>query len=432
MFVRKNTGSFYIYTLGCKTNQSESDSIAGELLKRGLKPRSPGESPDIIIINTCTVTSAADRKARQAIRRLKKEHPSSIFIVTGCFTVFNKEFLKKNGVEHIVDNKMKSRIAGISGAQDSSEANFPAYGHSRALIKIQDGCEQKCSYCIVPVVRGKYQSRPHLEIINEAIKLEEDGHDEIVLTGIHIGKYGIDIKKNTGRIVSLEGLVSGILEKTSIKRIRLSSLEVNELTMDIVGLLNSSKSRLAHHLHIPLQSGSDEILKKMKRPYSSGYFLKRIEMLKKAIPDIVLSTDVIVGFPGETEKDFSKTLEIVKEVSFRKTHVFKFSPRENTPAFLMGDRIDEKEISSRSGRMRKLGEELRKEFINSLADRFLYPVCEEYDRRNKMVYGMSEQYVRVYTGLEYDFFIKKRGRIIKVLAKAPYLDGVCASISDDN
>ena len=425
---KKNPSSFYIYTLGCKTNQSESDGISRELSVRGLKPASPGVTPDVIIINTCTVTAAADKKARQSIRRLKRRFPDSVFLVTGCFTVFNKGFLKKNGIGYIVENNMKSEIPGILGLQNRLAKNHTAPGHSRALLKIQDGCEQKCSYCIVPFVRGNYWSKPYRDIIDEVIRFEEEGHDEIVLTGIHIGKYGVDLSRVTGETGNLAGLVSKILEDTSIKRIRLSSLEINELTSDIIDLMSAGKGRIARHLHIPLQSGSDTVMKKMNRPYNRQYFLEKIKKVKKAIPDIVLTTDVIVGFPGETGEDFSQTINIIEDIFFSKIHVFKYSVRENTSSFLMDGRIDEKEINSRSEKVRKLGNDLRMKFIGTLAGRLLGPVCEEYDARNGMVHGISEQYVRVYAELEYDSFVKKRGRIIKVLAKNPYLDGINGTV----
>ncbi len=424
----KNPESFYIYTLGCKTNQSESDTIARGLATRGLKPSTPGSTPDLIIINTCTVTSSADKKTRQAIRRLKRKFPSSTIVVTGCFTVFNEPYLKKSGIDCIILNNKKPDMMGLMGVQDGPSVEHPSAGHSRALIKIQDGCEQKCSYCIVPFVRGDYWSRPYQEVIDEAARLVEEKHDEIVLTGIHIGKYGIDIPKKGGKINNLAGLIYRILEKTDIKRIRLSSLEINELTVDIIELISSSDGRIARHLHIPLQSGSDDILKRMNRPYSSKYFLNKIKRLKETIPGIALTTDVITGFPGETRKDFLQTIRVLKDTSFSKIHVFKYSSKENTDSFLMDGRVDEKEISSRSKKIREIGDELRKEFIETLTGSLMYPVCEEYDRRNNMFHGISEQYIRVYADIEYDSFVKKKGRIIRVQSKAPYLDGLLGTV----
>jgi threonylcarbamoyladenosine tRNA methylthiotransferase MtaB len=430
--------TFYIHTLGCKTNQSESDSISRDLINRGLRPAGLYLKPDLIIINTCTVTSSADKKSRQFIRRIINKYPSSIGVVTGCFTVFNKEFIKKTGLDYIIGNEGKNVIPQILGLkqkldqkplQNRIEEKYSA-GHSRALIKIQDGCEQRCSYCIIPFVRGNYRSSPYDGILNEIRMMDKEGHDEIVLTGIHIGKYGFDFTQNNNGVTNLYDLLERILRDTSIKRIRLGSLEINELTDDIIELISRANGRIARHLHIPLQSGSDTILKKMNRPYNSQYFLSKIARLKKVVPEIVLTTDIIIGFPYETGEDFLKSFEMVKNISFTKIHVFKFSKREHTGAFLMEKTVDSKEVNSRSEKLRKLGEFLRKNFISSIIGKKLDVICDKYDDKSKIARGVSEQYVRVYFDAGYDDFLKIRGKIIRVLAVTPFCDGIKGTVID--
>jgi threonylcarbamoyladenosine tRNA methylthiotransferase MtaB len=509
---------FSIDTLGCKVNQSESDFISEELQKRGMEPVTYNKCPDFCIVNTCTVTSQADRKVRQLIRKIKSENKNSRVIVTGCFVVFNRKFLKKCGVDFIVSNKDKHRIPdliadeitrNISGSiagSASADSAGNIVKHSRPLVKVQDGCEQNCTYCIVPAVRGKYKSTPFNAILERITELENDGFEEIVLTGIHIGKYGVDFKsknlsntkssdleslyikgktgslprKNitsiTSRPSSLAELLERILEETDIKRIRISSIEVNEITGRFIDVLKRNEARIAPHLHIPLQSGSDRILKLMGRPYNSKYYLKKIDRIKEIFPDIAITTDVMVGFPGERDDDFSRTISVVKEASFSKIHVFKYSPREHTAAYMMPGQVSEEVKSSRSVILRNLGNSLRRNYLENSIGKVLDVVCEEISScsvpansdalyiedihkiheesvyqdfetiyaeagtiypeggggiissgakgNNIVVSGTSGNYIKVYFKTEKSKFPELKGKIVEVTADSIYKNGL--------
>lgn len=429
---------FSIETLGCKVNQSESDFIVKKLLEKGLEPVPWKGHPDICIINTCTVTSQSDRKARQLIRRIKLKNRSSKIIVTGCFVVHNRKFLKENNIDFIVNNKDKHRIPDLIGKTARirrdpdtfylEEHSNHRYLHSRPLVKIQDGCEQKCSYCIVPEVRGKYSSVSYREVLDKINNLQKDGFDEVVLTGIHIGKYGSDFctsgLKKRNKSYNLEDLLKGLLRDTNIRRIRISSVEINEITSGLLDILKGNKERFAHHLHIPLQSGSDRILKLMGRPYTAEYYYKKAETIRKILPGIALATDVMVGFPGESEKDFIQTVSMVKKIAFSKIHVFKFSKRKNTPAYWINGQVSEEIKSRRSKILRDIGDGLRNKYLKDNAGKLLYVVCEELDGDSNIISGISENYIKVYFSKEKENFSLLRGKVLKVTAGSIYKDGL--------
>jgi len=441
-----NNLKFSIYTLGCKTNQSESDCIASDLISRGFLIVSLKEKPDFSIINTCTVTSASDSKARQLIRRIKQANPGGKIIVTGCFVVFNEKFLAENKIDFIIRNEDKYNIPGLvykifninftgkaHALSDISPSPSPALPyqniHSRALVKIQDGCEQNCSYCIVPLVRGCYKSiRPGL-IVDTIKNLVNKGFEEIVITGIHIGKYGIDFGQNC----SLASLLITILGSTTVKRIRLSSIEINEINQELLEIVKQSNGRVAPHFHIPLQSGSNRILKLMNRHYTREYFLDAIKSIEKKLEGIAITTDIIVGFPGESEADFIETLEAAKEVSFSKMHVFKYSARTNTPAALMEGQVSEIVKSNRSHTTRKLGEELRNTYIRSNLNNELEVLCEEIDSESGLYSGTSGNYIKVYfkikpNQLQNRVFEMVRGKLLKIKAKELYRGGLTGEL----
>jgi threonylcarbamoyladenosine tRNA methylthiotransferase MtaB len=447
---------FSVDTLGCKVNLSESDFIIKELQKRGMDHVPCSENPDFCIINTCTVTSQSDRKTRQIIRRIKSKNKDSKIIVTGCFVVFNKEFLKKNGIDYVVGNSTKDKIPDLIGKiavkrkrpRKVSEERIDKNGldsykyssligriHSRPLIKIQDGCEQNCSYCIVPKVRGKYRSVPYGEVLDKVKDLQEDGFEEVVLTGIHIGKYGTDLKRNnqdTGiKTGNLADLLQKIIRDSDIKRIRISSIEVDEIDDRLLGVLKGNTGRFARHLHIPLQSGSNRILELMGRPYSAEYYSDKIKMIGCIFPDIALATDVMVGFPGESEEDFKKTVEIIKEIAFSKIHVFKFSGRKHTPAYWMGDQVDEEVKSQRSKFIRNIGNELRSNYLRHNIGKVLNVVCEEMDTGDNMANGTSDNYIKVYFQIDKRDFPLLRGRMIKVAVDSEYRNGLLGTVKPE-
>ncbi len=435
--------SFSINTLGCKVNQSESDYISAELQKRGFLLVSSDENPDFCIINTCTVTSMSDKKVRQLVRRLKSENKRSKIIVTGCFVVFNKKFLRDSGVDFIVGNKDKMKIpdliSDVPGKRNINDIKSSSKGvllsgnmlHSRPMVKIQDGCEQNCTYCIIPKVRGGYKSVLSAEVLEKIKELENNNFEEVVLTGINIGKYGIDFNRNSSKSGSetgnLAGLLNKIFELTGIKRIRLSSIEINDINAGVLDILKSNEVRFASHLHIPLQSGSDKILRLMARPYNSEYFLKKVNLVKKFFPEIALTTDVMVGFPGEEEGDFEHTLNIVKKSGFSKVHVFKFSGRERTPAFRMPGQVDEVSKSLRSKIMRSLGDELRNIYIKDNIGRTLGVICEKIGEDN-IVSGTSGNYIKVYFKSDSAEFRNLEGKMVKISTNSLYEKGLIGNI----
>lgn len=485
---------FSIDTLGCKVNQSESDFIAEELQKRGMKPVSRDQQPDWCLVNTCTVTSQSDRKVRQLIRRIKSRNKDSRILVTGCFVAFNRKFLKECRVDFIVKNKDKYRIPDII-KKEATEAEIPdlivdradgselqhstAYRvtHSRPLVKVQDGCEQNCAYCIVPVVRGGYKSVPLEDIIERIIELQSNGFEEAVLTGIHTGKYGVDIDSGSLNLenpdtVSLKvkkscrkskaespyrgtiaadfaELLDRIIRETYIKRIRISSIEINEIGSRLLDVLKRNKERIAPHLHIPLQSGSNRILELMGRPYNAGYYLEKVSRARKLFPGIALTTDVMVGFPGEEDDDFIQTADVIKKVAFSKIHVFKYSRREHTAAYMMAGQVDEKVKSQRSAILRNLGDELRSSYMKRNTGKILDVVCEEAAGRNSieglksgdsntgdvkskgssiLASGTSGNYIRVYFKIGKERFPEFKGKIVRVTTDSIYRNGLSGKL----
>lgn len=444
-FKNKEVGlnRFSSVVFGCKTNQSESDSIIKELSYAGFKLVDHKSKPDFVIINTCTVTSESDKKARQMIRKVKLQNPDSIVIVTGCFVEFNRDFLNEIGVDYIFSNKQKDKIASlikkISGNNSNcsfSDENLRLRGrHTREFIKIQDGCEQKCSYCIVPYVRKKYKSKPPLKIISEICQCIDNGLEEIVLTGIHIGKYGIDFKdkniRTDNRLKSSEwdlaALIEMIVNKTMIKRVRLSSIEINEVTDELLNLITNNKV-IARHLHIPLQSGSDKVLEYMKRPYNIGFFFRKIKKIKASVPDITLTSDIIVGFPGESDENFNETLDAAKKIGFSKIHVFKYSPRKHTPAALMSDQVRDDIKNERSLKLRRFALKLRQEYIVSNNEKILEVAVEKINHANNLASGTTENYIKVYFPLDKNAKYIRSGQLVFVKTKSVYLEGLYGSL----
>jgi len=467
--------TFHLHSVGCKTNQSESDHIASNLIRKGYRFVDIAGGPDIAIINTCTVTSAADKKVRQYIRKTRALNPSTIIIATGCYTVFNSAALKNLGVDIIVSNKDKLKIPDIitkdsmavpdtiSSGQSLLNYSSLIAQHSRALVKIQDGCQQKCSYCIVPLVRGRYRSVEPSSVLKQVRDFAGRGYDEVVFTGIHIGKYGkgefIDEKarsipgksgnscKNlpgkscynlSGKIpgdlnfvgppANLASLLKNTLENTPVRRIRLSSIEINEIDEELISVIKSGNGRIARHLHVPLQSGSDKILEAMNRKYSYEFFAETISRLKNEIPQITFTTDIIVGFPDETEEDFNCTIKAMEDTGFTKTHVFKYSRRENTEAFKMDFPVDERTRAARSKIARELGEKLRQEYTGKFIGRQLGVVCETFDEGKKIACGTSENYIKVYFNMDVRDFQLKRCRIVQVMVEKRMNSGLFGHI----
>ncbi len=420
---------FYIKTLGCKTNQYESDRLAKELILRGWDKVSEKDNPDICLVNTCTVTKQADRKSRQMLRKLISKNPDSKVIAMGCYVNRDKEELKDiNGIFGVFPNEKKAdlpdiledilripkssnfninrtRLSNIELGRTKPEfLNYSS--HTRALVKIEDGCDNFCSYCIVPYVRGKPISRNKKEIINEIKYLVSEGVKEVVLTGINIGIYGKELENET----DLTGLIEEILKKTNIFRVRLSSIDVNNISSSLIDLL-SENNRLCPHLHISLQSGSDRILKMMRRGYNIKQFQEKINKIRFKIPKIAITTDLIVGFPGEQERDFQANLKILKKLYFSKVHVFKYSERPGTIAEKMKDKVSSHLINMRSEKTLKLADKLRINYLKSNIGEKVKVLIENNGKNDYQKMGTSENYIKVLFGDR----TSRKGEIVDVL-----------------
>jgi threonylcarbamoyladenosine tRNA methylthiotransferase MtaB len=356
------------FTLGCKVNQYETEQMRERFLDAGFKDVGSLQKADTYVINTCTVTSTADRKSRYFIKLAGRRNHKAKIIVTGCYAELDsREIASIKGVSHIVKNKDKLMIPQLLGSNcekgrviGEGIVNFS--GRARAFIKIQDGCDNRCSYCKVPLVRGHSRSRLLEDIIQEVKTLAGEGFQEIVLCGICLGSYGKDLQPRKGLI----DIIKNLEEIAGLKRIRLSSIEAGDISQDLIqGILKSGK--LCRHLHIPLQSGDDKILQKMNRAYRRQDYLKLIRSVRKLIPEIAITTDVMVGFPGEKEANFKNTLSLVEKVSPAKVHIFPYSPRKITLADTFGERLDADTVNKRVRRLSRISEvcglDYRKRFL---------------------------------------------------------------------
>lgn len=396
------------YTLGCKVNHYETESIKNKLLKEGYEEVQFDEEADFYIVNSCTVTSVADRKTRNILRRTKKLNKSAKVIVTGCYAQTNeKDLLKIEEVDYVVGNSNKGEVAEIILNIDKNEEQhnyvlnifddskyrelqFSTFREmSRAYIKIQDGCNNFCSYCKIPFGRGKSRSREFENITLEANKLSEEGYKEIILIGINLGDYGKDLKED----VDFEDLLEALVKIKGIERIRIGSVYPDRITDRFIEIMKNNK-KMMPHLHISLQSCDDEILKKMKRNYGSNLIKERLTKLKENIKYMEYTADVIVGFPGETDKMYQNTKEIIEEIGFSSLHVFPYSERENTLAATYKDKVDSKEKKLRVGDLEKeskrLGEDIRNKYIGKKLT-----VLIEEKKSDGFFYGYSENYLRV-------------------------------------
>ncbi len=397
------------YTLGCKVNQTETETIEGLLQDQGYEIVDFEEIADLYIINTCTVTSQADRKSRQIIRRARAlgESRDSTVAVMGCYAQASAgKALEELGVDLIIGNSqrfffmdhLKKFLAdGIPAAYVDDimeEKDFEEIktrrniSRTRAFLKIQEGCQQFCSYCIIPYTRGPLRSKKIEDTIEEIKGLEEAGFKEVVLTGIHTGSYGKDFRDG----YKLENLLADILKATQTIRIRISSIEPTEVTEELAKLI-AEEERLCSHLHIPLQSGQDFILKKMKRPYDTEYFRKKLAMIRSSNPDISITTDIMVGFPYETEEHAQATLLFAREMAFSDIHVFKYSPRANTPASLFPEQVSGKEKDKRSRELIKLAKELKKEYMKKFLGKEIDILIEQQE--GDYASGHSSNYLKV-------------------------------------
>lgn len=401
-------------TLGCKVNQYETNAMAQKFIENGYKvieeisnQENENIKPDICIINTCTVTNMSDRKSRQMLRKMKEENKSAIVVAVGCYAqIAKQELLERPEIDLVLGNnekvdivkyleeylKEKQKILEVQNVMDSKE--FSEFGDTtfsektRAVIKIQDGCDRFCSYCIIPYARGRVRSRKSESILSEITKIAQKGIKEIVITGIHIASYGKDFKEN----YKLIDLLEEINKIEGIERIRLGSIEPLLITEEFIERLKKV-DKICHHFHLSLQSGCDETLKRMNRKYTTEEFEKGVELLRKAYPKVHLTTDVIVGFPGETEEEFQKTYVFLEKIKFYKMHVFKYSPRSGTVAAKMPNQIDGNVKEERSNLLMELSDKNETEYQKRYIGKQVEVLLE--DREGEYIKGHTTNYMVV-------------------------------------
>ena len=393
--------TFLIKTLGCKVNAYESEFVRNLMLSNNYEEVE--NNADICIINTCTVTNTADNKSKQVINNIKKDNPNSIVVAMGCFCQFKKDNITdlidadiiigtryKSKIIKYLDKffKDKKRIIEFDEMEELpfEDMEIKKYAHHhRAFIKIEDGCNNFCSFCIIPYVRGRVRSKDFNKCIMEINDLALSDHKEIVLSGIHTGQYNSDGKR-------LSDLINKISENKLIKRIRLSSVEIVELDEGMMDVLKNNNTFVSH-LHIPLQAGSDNVLKLMNRRYDKEYFLNKVKEIRAIRPDISLSTDVIVGFPGETDEDFNETLDFCKKIAFSKIHVFPYSDRNGTVASRMNNKIPGNIKKDRVHKLIALSNKLEENYYNSFINKEVEVLIEE--KKEEYYYGFTNNYIPI-------------------------------------
>ena len=396
------------YTLGCKVNQYETNGMIQKFKESGYEIVDiEQEIADICIVNTCTVTNMSDRKSRQALRKIKEKNPNAVIVATGCYAQVAKAELEKmpeidivlgndekNDIVKYVEKFIKEKDKLIKIQDISNQKEFIDMGQitytekTRAVVKIQDGCNQFCSYCIIPYARGRVRSRSQESIINEITQISKKGIKEVVITGIHIASYGRDFNDENGLIDLLEkiNLIDGI------ERIRLGSLEPTIITEEFIKRL-VKLDKICHHFHLSLQSGCNETLNRMNRKYSTDEFRKIVERLRKYYKDVILTTDIIVGFPGETEEEFKQTYQFLEEIKFYKMHVFPYSPRRGTRAAVMPNQIDGNIKEQRSKKLIELSNKNEKEYNEQYIGKEVEVLFE--DREKEYYKGHTQNYILV-------------------------------------
>lgn len=392
---------FNIVTFGCKVNQYESNMMKERMLSSNFFYVENMNEANIIIVNTCSVTNVADKKCLKMIRRIKREYPNSILVVAGCSSQNKQEIYENLDIDILIGNKDKSKIDVLLKEYIETHKRYVKfyndrnlefedmlisdYNHIRAFIKIEDGCDNFCSYCIIPYVRGSVRSKNFETVIKEAKLLTQKGHKEIVLTGIHTGHY-MDNNHD------LTDLINELSKIDDLLRIRISSIEITELNDKFLNMLSENK-KVCDHIHIPLQAGSNEILKRMNRKYDLKYYEDKINKIRMIRPDISITTDIIVGFPYETDELFNETLEFSRKMNFSKIHVFPYSIRIGTSAANMPNQVDEKVKKERVKKLMDLSEVMEKEYYNKFVGKELDILVEECD--NNVSIGHSSNYLMV-------------------------------------
>ena len=400
---------YTITTLGCKVNQCESSAVGGILEASGYRPGPSEKQSDLIVINTCTVTGKAAMQSRQAIRQAVRNHPEARIVVTGCYAQTAPDEIKAiEGVEYIVGHSDKMAIARVIEEikpdvpgpavvrKDIRQANcfdpMPSVApdsRTRAYLKVQDGCNAFCTYCIVPHARGRSRSMPLEDVLDHLNTLTKAHFNEVVLTGVHLGAYGKDLHPK----ISLNELLARITQRNSAPRLRLSSIEPTEIESDLIASAADPANPVCPHFHIPLQSGDNTILKRMGRPYSREQFARTIENIRSAIPHAAIGVDVLVGFPGEDEYAFNQTFSLIASLDITYLHVFPFSPRKGTPAADFADQVPNAIVKERCRQLRALGVAKKTNFYRANIGRTVTVLIEKFDDETGVAKGMSENYI---------------------------------------
>ena len=427
------------YTLGCKVNQSDTASMERLFREAGYEIVDFAEKADIYLINTCVVTNMGQRKSRQMIHRAIRKNPNAFIVVSGCYPQTAAEEVKAiQGVDLIIGNQDRAAVVTLVEAA-ATEQSIDAYDNvkklsaqtafeelsadcetekTRAFLKIQEGCNQFCTYCIIPYARGPLRSRSLENIKDEVEKLVAAGFSEVVLIGIHLGAYGKELKNGT----SLTDAVKAALAVPGLARVRLGSLESVEVGEDLLDLM-ASDERVQRQLHLPLQTGCDDVLKSMHRPYDTKIFAELIQKIRAKLPDVAITTDVIVGFPGETEGNFAATKEFVRSCGFSKIHIFPFSPRKGTPAASFSGVVSEKVKQRRAVELAEVDRESHEKYCESMLDKTV-TVLFEQESAEGLWEGLSGNYVRIYARSEDNL----SGKIRKITLKDLYKDGMIGEI----
>ena len=413
------------HTLGCKVNHYETEAI-WQLFKDANYERVEFETnADVFVINTCTVTNTGDKKSRQIIRRAIRQNPDAVVCVTGCYAqTSSAEIMEIPGVDIVVGTQDRHKLLDyIQQFQDErqpingvgnimknrtyEELEVPYFtDRTRASLKIQEGCNNFCTFCIIPWARGLMRSRDPEKVVEQATQLVNSGYKEIVLTGIHTGGYGQDLKN-----YNLAQLLRDLDTIEGLERIRISSIEASQLTDEVIDVIGNS-NKVVRHLHIPLQSGSDDVLKRMRRKYTMAHFSERLTKLHQALPDLAVTSDVIVGFPGESEDEFQETYDFIVNHHFSELHVFPYSPRIGTPAARMDNQIDEETKNVRVHKLISLSNQLAKEYASKFEDEVLEVIPEEMGEEPHTLVGYADNYMKV----RFEGDDSLIGQIVKVLS----------------
>ncbi|MGJ9381688.1 tRNA (N(6)-L-threonylcarbamoyladenosine(37)-C(2))-methylthiotransferase MtaB [Salipaludibacillus sp. CF4.18] len=417
------------HTLGCKVNHYETESIWQLFQNAGYEKEEYTHISDVYVINTCTVTNTGDKKSRQVIRRAIRKNPNAVVCVTGCYAQTSPaEVMAIPGVDIVVGTQDRHKlidyieqyknerepingVGNIMKARVYEELDVPSFtDRTRASLKIQEGCNNFCTFCIIPWARGLMRSRKPEDVLQQAEQLVEAGYKEIVLTGIHTGGYGEDMKN-----YSLSNLLADLEKITGLKRIRISSIEASQITDAVIDVIDKSE-KIVRHLHVPLQSGSDTVLKRMRRKYEISFYRERVDLLKKALPGLAVTSDVIVGFPGETEEEFQETYDFIREIGYSELHVFPYSMRTGTPAARMENQVEDTIKHKRVQQLIELSNQQAKEYASLHEGEVLEMIPEEEDKENpEYLIGYTDNYMKVKVPLGKDMI----GKIVKVKIEWP-------------